>query len=142
MALINESEEFTGNISFIADADVLDSVNTEFCETNLLFTKKFEEQINRGVLLNKGFLPGLYKFQNISIVGLSTKLVNDLVMDEVIPLKIPQHLKKLNITKMSVTNDVEVGNLVNGVKLNEEKEKTVLVSLIGWLQNCGSFLVL
>lgn len=132
MALINESEEFTGNISFIADADVLDSVNTEFCETNLLFTKKFEEQINRGVLLNKGFLPGLYKFQNISIVGLSTKLVNDLVMDEVIPLKIPQHLKKLNITKMSVTNDVEVGNLVNGVKLNEEKEKTVLVSLIGW----------
>lgn len=142
MALINESVELTGNISFTADADVLDSVNTEVCETNLLFTKKFEEQINRGVLLNKGFLPGLYKFQNMSIVGLSTKFVNDLVMDEVIPLKTPQHLKQLNITKMSVTNDVEVGNLVNGVKLEEEKEKTVLVSLIGWLRNCGSFSVL
>lgn len=105
------------------------SVNTEDCKTKLLSTKKFEEEINRGVLVNKGFLPGLYKFQNISILnGLSTKLVNDLDMDEVIPLKSAQHLKTLNITKMSLTNDVEVGNLVNGVKLEEEKKKTVLVS--------------
>ncbi|CAH1985769.1 unnamed protein product [Acanthoscelides obtectus] len=76
---------------------------------------------DRAILLNRGYLPGNYVFEEVIVKdNLITKKVNNMSMEKIIPLVSNQSIAELHFENVLLINDITAVNTVNGRNLSEE----------------------
>ncbi|XP_017787326.1 PREDICTED: uncharacterized protein LOC108570026 [Nicrophorus vespilloides] len=97
------------------------------------FNSQFVDGVNvsdwvNAIYINKGFIPETVKFDWVDVRGRAeVEFLNGISMLEVIPLKTEQVISKtLAVSKLSVFRDLSVGNLVNGVNLQDQYLNSII----------------
>ncbi|RZF37415.1 hypothetical protein LSTR_LSTR011692 [Laodelphax striatellus] len=131
-----EMSEVKGNVSFTGKLIVSKDLRVfKSLDPVTLYGCDVEEWKNNAIYINKFRkndlpIPGKLRFNKVTVSGnLNTDLIDDVDLNKAIFLNKHQTIHEpLKFSKVVVTKNVEVGRLVNGIHLQEEYEKTLLVN--------------
>ncbi|KAL3267035.1 hypothetical protein HHI36_011177 [Cryptolaemus montrouzieri] len=112
------SESYIFANSLIVDSNLV---------TNYMFGMDLESWKENLVYVNKGFLQGVYRFENVTIHdNLTTNCINNLYMNKTIKLGSNEDISNLSIKDVVFLKNVPVGKMVNGFNLQEEYINSVM----------------
>ncbi|XP_030761298.1 uncharacterized protein LOC115886340 isoform X2 [Sitophilus oryzae] len=131
VVLITKDMTIEGPIKFNKIVGVFDTLKvTEALNTNKLYGQDLIKHLEDAVYIDRGRLNGTYCFNNILIHdNLFTKYLNNINMDAIVPLKTDQLIENITINEAVLTNNISVGNTVNGVDLVSERNKTAMANV-------------
>ncbi|XP_074039462.1 female sterile (1) Nasrat [Leptinotarsa decemlineata] len=128
VVLTTSDVDISGRVSFSKPTIIQNQmrVDNDF-DSNLLFGLNTDDWLDKAIFLDKGFIGGNFSFEEISVnEELLTDFINDINMTNIIPLRSNQSIDYLVVEEVRPTNNINVGHWVNGFKLPQAFENTMM----------------
>ncbi|CAG9819512.1 unnamed protein product [Phaedon cochleariae] len=131
IVLTTDDAEISGPVAFSKPIVMKQNMKIrKDLSTNYLRGFSTDVWLDRAVFLDRGFLKGHYTFEDVTINDdLVANFINDMNMSRIIPLRSNQTIDYLEFGEVTSVHDINVGNFVNGFKLPEEFENTIMADL-------------